>query len=101
MFTIDATLAPEPTTVELVVTDQTPATAAHPPLATLCVRNTSDTSVTLSGGQTLPLSQYSAHDASQPRRIIVFPTALNDKQQVIPDAPTDATWAMANAFYES
>lgn len=40
-------------------------------------------------------------DASQPRRIIVFPTVLNAKQQVIPDAPTDATWAMANAFHES
>lgn len=100
MFDVTATLWPDPTVVELTVDNQTPATADHPPLFTLCVRNVSEETLEVSGGQSLPLWRFSAHDAAQPRRIIVFPTVQNSYQQVIPDAPTDGTWAMNEPFIE-
>lgn len=101
MITVDATLTADSPVVALEVHDQSPSTAEHPPLVTLCVHNTSDTTIELHGGESLPLTQYSARDAAQPRRIIVFPTRLNAQQRVIPDAPTDGTWAMNEAFVEA
>ncbi|MWG36410.1 hypothetical protein [Halomarina oriensis] len=101
MFSVDASLTTDCSDLELDVTDVRPATATRPPSFTLCLQNVGTVTHDVSGGGSMPLSQYSARDAAQPRRIIVYPTRNDGDPKVVPDEPTDATWAMEEAFHDS
>ena len=99
MFTVDAILTTDASGVELTAEEFQAASAEHPPLFDLWVRNVGEDTIYFYGGYTSPLSQFVAEDPEQSRQLIVFPTGLNSQLPVIPPTPTGEVWVADHRLF--